>query len=119
MSGLRLRLIGMLVIVMLLAFASLLIGVNFGLRNDVDTLASRSADAGASALARQVSTRSDQIRDALLQATGNGQAGQAIASGDHTAVNQLASNAALAADLSFVVMTNTQGEIVGGSRPAK
>src|ERR1700739_3757264 len=102
LSGLRLRLIGMLVIVMSLAFAFLLVGVNFGLRNDVATLAGTTADAGASALARGITTRTDQVRDAVLQATTQGTVGQEIGSGDRTALNAVASNVALGADLSFV-----------------
>lgn len=118
MSGLRLRLIGMLVIVMLLAFASLLIGVNFGLRSDVAALASTTADAGVSALARAITNRTDQVRDAVLQATTQGAVGSAIVAGDRTSLNTVASNVALGADVSFVTMVDAHGTIVGSNRPA-
>lgn len=118
MSGLRIRLIGMLVIVMLLAFAFLLVGVNFGLRSDVRALADQSVDAGSAALSGAVDARTEQIRSAVLQGSAQTALANALRHHDHAALSSLASDLAVSGNLSFVAITDAKGNILAGSRVA-
>jgi len=116
--GLRARLIAMLFIVMGLAFLLLIVGVNFGLRGDVHTLAQRTVDSGSSALSSAIASRAENVRATMLQ--GSAQAGLATAlkSNNHEAIASIASDLATSANLSFVVVTDLRGKIIAGNRAA-
>ena len=116
--GLRARLIATLVVVLLLAFAFLLLGVNFGLRNDVKTLASQSVAAGSNALSSAVASRVDQTRTLISQAAAQPSLVRALQAHDVAALRSSASDTAIAGNLSFVVVTDAKGVILAGSRPA-
>ena len=118
MVGLRTRLIAMLVIVMVLASLLMIAGVNFGLRNDVRALAQQAAESGANALSQAIINRTDQVRDAVLQGSSEPATIAAMQSANRSQLHTIASEVALAADLSFVVVTDARGVIVEGSRPA-
>ncbi len=116
--GLRVRLIAMLVIVMVLAFVLLLVGVNFGLRSDVQSLARQSVDAGSSALAGAIAAREEQIRSAILQGSAQTELARALAERNRRAIASAAADIAVANNLSFVVVTDPKGAILAGSRDA-
>ncbi len=118
MVGLRARLIAMLVIVMVLAFVLLLVGVNFGLRSDVQGLAQQSVDAGSSALSGAIDARTEQVRSAILQGSAQTSLATALKSGNHAALTSAASDIAVSSNLSFVVVTDTKGNVLAGSRAA-
>lgn len=118
MVGLRARLIAMLVIVMVLAFGLVLLGVNFGLRGDVNRLASQRVDAGSSALSSAVASRVDQIRTLILQGAALPSLATAIRSRDAAALRSAASDTAISGNLSFAVITDASGRILAGSRAA-
>lgn len=108
----------MLVIVMLLAFALVLVGVNFGLRGDVNRLASERVDAGSNALASAVAARVDQIRTLMLQGSAQPSLAAALAHRDLGALRAAASDTAISGNLSFVVITDAMGTVLAGSRAA-
>lgn len=108
----------MLVGVMIFAFVLLLIGVNFGLRNDVRGLAQQSVDAGSNALSGAIDARSEQIRSAILQGSAQASLLAALRSGNRGALAQAASDIAVASNLSFVVVTDAKGNVLAGSRAA-
>ena len=116
MVGLRARLIATLVVVLVLAFVLLLVGVNFGLRSDVKSLASASAEGGSNALAGAVASRVEQIRSLILQASAQPSLAQALRRRDVNALRSSASDTAITGNLSFVVVTDTAGKILAGSR---
>jgi hypothetical protein len=116
--GLRARLIAMLVIVMLLAFGLVLLGVNFGLRSDVNRLASQSVDAGSNALASAVAARVDQVRSLILQGSAQPSLARALQTHDTAALRSAASDTAISGNLSFVVITDAKGNVLAGSRAA-
>lgn len=116
--GLRARLVAMLVIVMALAFVLLLMGVNFGLRSDVQGLAQQSVDAGSSALSGAIDARTEQVRSAILQGSAQTSLAAALKSGNRSALAQAASDVAVSSNLSFVVVTDTKGNVLAGSRAA-
>jgi hypothetical protein len=116
--GLRARLIATLVVVVVLAFVLLLLGVNFGLRHDVKTLASQSVEAGSSALQGAMASRVEQTRTLILQAASQPSLGRAMLSRDVVALRSKVGDTAISGDLSFVVATDKNGTILAGSRPA-
>ncbi|HUA09495.1 MAG TPA: cache domain-containing protein [Candidatus Acidoferrales bacterium] len=116
--GLRARLITTLVIVLVLAFALVLVGVNFGLRNDVTTLAGQSVDAGSNALAGAVASRVEQTRTVILQAAAQPSLAHALQTNDRAALGSAVSDTAISGGFSFVVVTDVKGNVLAGSRPA-
>ncbi|HTU70365.1 MAG TPA: cache domain-containing protein [Candidatus Baltobacteraceae bacterium] len=118
MVGLRARLIAMLVIVMVLAFVLLLVGVNFGLRNDVKALASQSVEAGSNALSSAVASRVEQTRTLMLQAAAQPSLARALAERDVNALQSIVNDTAISGGLSFVVVTDAKGKVLAGNRPA-
>ena len=108
----------MLVIVMALAFVLLLVGVNFGLRSDVQGLAQQSVDAGSNALSGAIDARTEQVRSAVLQGSAQTSLAEALKSGNRAALASAASDIAVTANLSFVVVTDTKGNVLAGSRAA-
>lgn len=116
--GLRTRLIAALVSMLVLAFALLLIGVNFGLRSDVQGLATKSVTAGSSALASAVASRAEQTRTIILQGAAEASLAQALKAHDVTTLRGAVSDLALQGALSFVVVTDAKGTVLAGSRPA-
>ena len=118
MVGLRARLIATLVIVVVLAFVLLLVGVNFGLRQDVKTLAAQSVAAGSNALQSALASRVEQTRSVILQAASQPSLARALQARDVTALRSSVSDTAITGDLSFVVVTDKRGAVLAGSRPA-
>lgn len=108
----------MLVIVMVLAFVLLLAGVNFGLRGDVAGLAQQSVDAGSNALSGAIDARTEQVRSAILQGSAETSLAAALKSGNRAALASAASDIAVSTNLSFVVVTDTKGNVLAGSRAA-
>src|SRR5215469_10991816 len=108
----------MLVIVMVLAFVLLLVGVNFGLRNDVQGLAQQSVDAGSNALSGAIDARTEQVRSAILQGSAQISIAAALKSRNRAALASAASDIAVSSNLSFVVITDTKGNVLAGSRAA-
>jgi hypothetical protein len=108
----------MLVSVMVFAFVLLLIGVNFGLRSDVQSLAQQSVDAGSSALQGAIDARTEQVRSAILQGSAQSALANALKTGNRAALASAASDIAVSSNLSFVVVTDTKGNILAGSRAA-
>ena len=103
---------------MVLAFGLVLLGVNFGLRGDVNRLATRSVDAGANALASAVATRVEQTRTVILQGSALPSLAKAVSSHDIAALRAAASDTAISGNLSFVVVTDAKGTVLAGSRAA-
>lgn len=118
MVGLRARLIATLVVVVVLAFVFLLVGVNFGLRQDVKSLASQSVAAGSNALEGALASRVEQTRTLILQAASQPSLARALQSHDVAALRSSVSDAAINGDLSFVVAADKSGKVLAGSRPA-
>lgn len=116
--GLRLRLIAMLVVVMMLAFVLLLVGVNFGLRNDVTALAQQRVDEGSAALGGALDARTEQIRSAILQGSAQSSLAAALKRHDRAALASVLSDIAVSSNLSFVVVTDIHGMVLAGSRAA-
>jgi len=116
--GLRSRLILMLLVVMGLSFLLLVVGVNYGLRGDVHNLAQRSVDAGSSALSSAIDARAENVRSTILQGSAQTALASALASKNHPALATVASDIAVSGNLSFVVITDTRGAVLAGSRAA-
>ncbi|MGB6984495.1 MAG: hypothetical protein WBD74_00820 [Candidatus Aquilonibacter sp.] len=110
--------IATLLIVVVLAFVLLLVGVNFGLRQDVKTLASQSVQAGSNALEGALASRVEQTRSLILQAASQPSLGRALQTHDLAALRSKFSDAAIGGDLSFVVATDKNGTVLVGSRDA-
>ncbi len=118
MVGLRARLIATLVVVVVLAFVLLLVGVNFGLRQDVKTLATQSVEAGSNALEGALASRVEQTRSLILQAASQPSLARAFQAHDVPALRSAVSDAAITGSLSFVIAAAKNGTILAGSRSA-
>jgi methyl-accepting chemotaxis protein len=117
-SGLRLRLIGMLVAVMLLAFGFLLVGVNFGLRNDVQSLAQQSAETGANVLAGVLDVSQQTIRQIVQRESGQAAVANAIDARDTAKLRATAFEMVAQGELSFVVFADRLGSVIASNRAA-
>lgn len=117
-SGLRLRLIGMLVAVMLLAFGFLLVGVNFGLRNDMQNLAQQSAETGANVLSGVLDVSQQTIRQIVQRESISPALAAALSAHDTTKLRSNAFEMVAQGELSFVVFTDAKGNVIASNRAA-
>ena len=109
----------MLCFVMVLAFGLLLIGVNYGLRNDVNAFAQQSAEAGANALTGVLDdVPASRARDDPARSQGSGLAAQTSRLRAHDVRAASPSKCRREANLSFVIIVDAHGNVVAGTRPA-